>query len=61
MKIISWNIRGAGCGGFESQLRDLLKVHNPGIIVLIETRVNLIRVEQFQIYVIMLRYRWEDF
>lgn len=50
MKIISWNVRGAGCGGFKSQLRDLLKVHNLGITALIE--IELIQIgfnKQFKI------------
>lgn len=40
MKKLNQNIRGAGHGGLKTQLRNLLKVHNPDIILLMETRIN---------------------
>lgn len=46
MKKLNQNIRGAGHGGLKTQLRNLLKVHNPDIILLMETRINSNRDQQ---------------
>ncbi|XP_028089827.1 uncharacterized protein LOC114290144 [Camellia sinensis] len=41
MKMLVWNCHGAGNSVFKRTIRDLLKSHNPSIIVLIETKVQL--------------------
>ncbi|KAI8032254.1 hypothetical protein LOK49_LG01G01900 [Camellia lanceoleosa] len=38
MKMLVWNCRGAGNSVFKRTLRELLKSHNPSIIVLMETK-----------------------
>lgn len=40
MKIISWDVRGARRRGIYSQVRDLISIFNPDILVCMETRVN---------------------
>lgn len=40
MKIISWNIRGAGHKGFSSQVRFLISKFNLDIFAFMETTVN---------------------
>lgn len=40
MKLVSWNIRGAGRKGFLAHLKHLLSFHDPDIVVLMESRVN---------------------
>lgn len=40
MRILNWNIRGAGRKGFLAQLKYLLSTHKPDILALTETRVN---------------------
>ncbi|KAL7173640.1 hypothetical protein ACSBR2_032989 [Camellia fascicularis] len=41
MKMLVWNCRGGGNSVFKRTLRELLKNHNPTIIVLMETKVSL--------------------
>lgn len=40
MKIVSWNVRGAGKKGFNSQVRYLISKYDLDILALVETRVN---------------------
>lgn len=40
MRIISWNTRGIGQQVFKHQVKDFLSIHNPDIIIVMETRVN---------------------
>lgn len=46
VKIINWNIRGAGRKSFYSQVKDLLFKYNPYIIVCIGTRLKTNRVHK---------------
>lgn len=46
MRISSWTIRGAGRKRFKHQAKDLLKIHNSDIIVLIEIKVSTYRAQQ---------------
>ncbi|KAI7991201.1 hypothetical protein LOK49_LG12G00888 [Camellia lanceoleosa] len=39
MKILIWNCRGAGNNTFKRNLRELLNIHKPEILVLMETKV----------------------
>lgn len=41
MKMLVWNRRGAGNSVFKRNLRELLKCHNPFVIVLMETKFQL--------------------
>lgn len=41
MNIVSWNVRGTGRKDFSSQLKLLLHFHNPDIVILMETRINI--------------------
>lgn len=41
MKILTWNIRGAGRKGFVHQVCKLIKNYHLDILVLLETKVNL--------------------
>ncbi|XP_028066982.1 uncharacterized protein LOC114269827 [Camellia sinensis] len=41
MKMLVWNCQGAGNSVFKCTLHKLLKSHNPSIIVLMETKVQL--------------------
>lgn len=40
MKILSWNVHGASRKRLKSQLKDLMRICNPDIILVMETRVN---------------------
>lgn len=40
MKILSWNICGAGRKGFKNQLKDRMKFYNLGIIIVMKTKVD---------------------
>ena len=40
MNIIIWNCRGALKPSFQTHVRELVRNHNPAILVLIETRVS---------------------
>ena len=40
MNILVWNYRGAMKPSFRSSIRDLTKFLSPGIVVVIETRIN---------------------
>lgn len=40
MKILYWNCGGAGNPHFVRHFKDLLKVHQPHMVVISETRVN---------------------
>lgn len=46
MKVISWNVRVAGHGGFKSQFRDLLEAQDLDIFILMETKVNSNQAQQ---------------
>lgn len=41
MKIVSWNIKRTERKDFRSQLKLLFHSHNPVIIILMETRINI--------------------
>lgn len=40
MKIMLWNVRGAGNENFKHNFRELVKCHKPTIAILTETRVS---------------------
>ena len=40
MNIIVWNCKGALKPNFQSHVKDLAKIHNPSILVVMETRVG---------------------
>lgn len=40
MKILSWNIRGAGKKGSLTQLKHVIDCNKPEVLVLMETRIN---------------------
>ena len=40
MKVVAWNVRGAGLPLFVSQVRKLVKNTTPDILFLFETRIN---------------------
>ena len=40
MRILVWNCRGAGNEDFLGVIRDLISVHDPVILVLVETRIS---------------------
>lgn len=40
MKISSWNVKGAGRRGFKLQLKELISLSNPDLILIIETKVQ---------------------
>lgn len=46
MKILSWNVRGAGRKGFHFQLKRFFKYCNPDIILLLETKVQFDKVQK---------------
>lgn len=43
MKILNWNVRGAGRKGFKHHFKSLIHSYNPDIITLMETRVHFNR------------------
>ena len=40
MNIIMWNCRGALKPNFQNRVRELVRNHNPGIMVVMETRIG---------------------
>lgn len=46
MKIILWNVRGAGHPGFKSHFLHLVQEHKPGIAILVETKLHGERARQ---------------
>lgn len=46
MKILFWNVRGAGSDGFVRSMRDLIKQHRPTVVSIMETRINNSRAEE---------------
>ncbi|KAL8152326.1 hypothetical protein V2J09_010086 [Rumex salicifolius] len=40
IKIVSWNTQGAGSRDFLRSLKDLIRTHDPSILVLLETRLS---------------------
>ena len=40
MNIIIWNCRGALKPSFQSHVRELVRVHDPAILVLMETKIG---------------------
>ncbi|KAL7263002.1 hypothetical protein ACSBR1_001214 [Camellia fascicularis] len=40
LKILIWNCRGAGNNNFKRNMRELIRTHNPGILILMETKVT---------------------
>ncbi|KAL8171311.1 hypothetical protein V2J09_023115 [Rumex salicifolius] len=40
MKIITWNVQGAGSREFIITLKDIIRVHNPVVLVLVKTRLS---------------------
>lgn len=43
-RIISWNVRGIGRKGFLSQTKEISRLYESDIIILMETKVNSARV-----------------
>ena len=46
MNIIVWNCRGALKPNFQSHVRELVRNHNPSIMVIMETRIGGIRAKE---------------
>ena len=44
--MLLWNIRGAGSNEFVPHLKSLLHMHNPGIVILLETKAGEDRANQ---------------
>ena len=40
MNIIAWNCRGAQKAAFRSHVRELVRIHDPAILIVMETRVG---------------------
>ncbi|GKV28437.1 hypothetical protein SLEP1_g37496 [Rubroshorea leprosula] len=40
MKIISWNCRGALKAGFRKSVTDLIRIHNPAMLLILETKIS---------------------
>ncbi|KAK4482042.1 hypothetical protein RD792_012965 [Penstemon davidsonii] len=45
MKILTWNCQGAGGDNFRTNFRELVKIHHPDIVYLLETKVSETRAE----------------
>lgn len=45
MKISLWNCRGAGNDVFLRKIKQYVRNHDPGVVVLVETRVSSIRAD----------------
>ena len=46
MNIIAWNCRGALKPSFQDYIRDLVQIHNPVIMVVMETKVGGVRAKE---------------
>lgn len=46
MRILVWNIRGAGSDSFLRTTRDLIRSHDPVVMLLVETKVNNSRADR---------------
>ena len=40
MDVITWNVQGAASKGFKSVAKNLMEIHNPSMIVLVEPRIS---------------------
>ncbi|KAL8150347.1 hypothetical protein V2J09_020155 [Rumex salicifolius] len=40
INIITWNVQGAGSREFMITLKELIRIHNPAILVMVETRLS---------------------
>ncbi|KAL7205922.1 hypothetical protein ACSBR2_018772 [Camellia fascicularis] len=40
LEILIWNCQGAGNSTFRRNMRELIRTHNPGILILMETKVT---------------------
>ena len=49
MNIIIWNCRGALKPTFHSHVRELVRVHDPTILVLMKPKLEVIRQERFRV------------
>lgn len=45
-RVLIWNIRGSGRARFKNQVKDLMKIYNPNIVILMGTLVNTNRAQQ---------------
>lgn len=43
MRIISWNIRGAGREGFLAHIKHFIDCYKPEVLVLMETKINSLK------------------
>lgn len=41
MRILSWNVRVAGQKDFKQELKALIQSHDPDILILMKTRINV--------------------
>lgn len=46
MKIVSWNCQGAGDDDFRTNYRELVCIHSPDVVFLLETRVSPARAQE---------------
>lgn len=62
MFVLIWNCRGARCLDFSVAVKDLVVVHNPAIMIIIETRVRAGNVSlimnKFPLTFGLIRTRW---
>ncbi|OMO63947.1 hypothetical protein COLO4_32163 [Corchorus olitorius] len=45
VRVLSWNCRGAGRPEFLTELRQLLQMHRPHILIILETKINDVRAD----------------
>jgi len=46
MNIIAWNCRGARKPAFKNHVRELVRIHDPVILIVMETRVGGVRAKE---------------
>lgn len=48
MQVLVWNCRGAGDSEFERAIMDLVRINNPTLVFLLETRLTASRIGPFK-------------
>ncbi|KAL8128557.1 hypothetical protein V2J09_017712 [Rumex salicifolius] len=46
LKIITWNAQGAGSRDFLISLKELIRMHDPPVLVLVETRISGVHIDK---------------